>query len=67
MAQGEARLLGDDHVGSEHLLLGLLHEGQGLAARVLGRLGLDLGHARGRVKETVGTGETTPPDGTLPL
>ena len=42
----EARELGDQHIGSEHLLLGLVREGEGVAAQVLGRLGVDLDGVR---------------------
>jgi ribosomal protein S18 acetylase RimI-like enzyme len=42
----EARELGDQHIGSEHLLLGLVREGEGVAAQVFGRLGVDLDGVR---------------------
>lgn len=60
-AQEEARLLGHDHIGTEHLLLGLIHEGDGIAARALMELGVSLEAVRERIEETVGrtTGEPT--------
>ena len=56
LAQEEARTLKHDHVGPEHLLLGLLREQQGLAARVLGSLGITLEQVRGEVVRIVGVG-----------
>jgi ATP-dependent Clp protease ATP-binding subunit ClpA len=49
LAQEEARLLNHDYVGTEHLLLGLVREGEGVAAQVLARLGAD----RARVVQQV--------------
>ena len=54
LAQEEARILNHNFIGTEHILLGLLHEGEGVAAQALGTLGVDLYNARGRVVETVG-------------
>lgn len=48
--------MGHDFLGTEHLLLGLLREGQGVAARTLGRLGLDLETTRGDILQIVGGG-----------
>src|SRR5476649_1270019 len=45
----EALQLGHNHIGSEHLLLGLIREGEGVAAKTLEGLGLELGHVRERV------------------
>jgi ATP-dependent Clp protease ATP-binding subunit ClpC len=56
-AQGEARALGHDYIGTEHLLLGLIHEGHGLAAGVLDSLGVDAEGLRERVVGIVGTGQ----------
>lgn len=53
-AQQEARLLGDDYVGTEHLLLGLLGETEGGAARVLSGLGVDRDEARRAVMRMLG-------------
>jgi ATP-dependent Clp protease ATP-binding subunit ClpC len=47
----EALLLGHDHIGTEHLLLGLIREGEGVAAQVLMQLGADLSRVRQRVIE----------------
>ena len=60
LAQEEARLLGHDHIGPEHLLLGLASEQEGIAARVLADLGIDVDTARREVDEAVGRGDTTP-------
>jgi ATP-dependent Clp protease ATP-binding subunit ClpA len=57
LAQDEARALGHRHIGTEHLLLGLLRERDGLAARVLGSLGVTVESVRDRVGEIVGAGE----------
>ena len=56
-AQDEARGLGHDWIGTEHLLLGLLREGQGIAARALAALEITLDEARPRVLEIVGRGD----------
>ena len=45
-AQNEARSLGHDYIGPEHILLGLIHEGDGVAAQVLVGLGVDLDRTR---------------------
>src|ERR671924_2200919 len=49
LAQGEARQLGHNYIGTEHILLGLIREGEGVAAQVLQKLGADLN----RVRQTV--------------
>jgi hypothetical protein len=49
LAQEEARMHGRDHIGTEHLLLGLLHEGRGVAAQALQSLGIDLDEVRRQV------------------
>jgi hypothetical protein len=59
-AQQEARELGHDYIGTEHELLGLMRERDGLAARVLGELGLTEGRAREAVVRIVGRGEASP-------
>jgi ATP-dependent Clp protease ATP-binding subunit ClpC len=58
LAQEEARELGHGYIGSEHILLGLVREEQGLAARVLANLGVTLEDVRGRVMAIVGRGES---------
>ena len=57
LAQEEARALRHNYIGTEHILLGLLREPEGLAARVLGSLGITLGEARARVVLIVGQGD----------
>jgi ATP-dependent Clp protease ATP-binding subunit ClpC len=57
LAQDEARLLDHNYIGTEHLLLGLLQEGQGVAARALEALGVDLTDVRSRVQEIIGRGQ----------
>lgn len=54
LAIDEARLMGHGYVGTEHLLLGLLREGEGVAAQVLENLGIDLDRARSEVLELLG-------------
>jgi ATP-dependent Clp protease ATP-binding subunit ClpC len=56
LAQTEARTLKHDHVGTEHLLLGLVREDKGVAARVLGSLDVTLERTRGEVVRIVGVG-----------
>ncbi len=60
LAQDEARLLDHNHIGTEHLLLGLVHEGEGVAARALESLGISLEAVRQQVEEAVGRGEQAP-------
>ncbi len=57
LAQEEARRLDHDYLGTEHLLLGLLREGEGIAARSLSALGVELNAARAAVEQTVGRGD----------
>jgi len=57
LAQDEARRLDHNYIGTEHLLLGLLHEGQGVAAQALDGLGVDLAEVRRRVEEIIGHGQ----------
>jgi ATP-dependent Clp protease ATP-binding subunit ClpC len=61
-AQEEARLLNHNYIGTEHILLGLIHEGQGVAARALESLGISLEAVRVQVEEIIGRGETSPSD-----
>jgi ATP-dependent Clp protease ATP-binding subunit ClpA len=53
LAQEEARMLNHDRVSTEHLLLGLLNEGEGVAAKALGSLGISLESVRHQVEEIV--------------
>jgi ATP-dependent Clp protease ATP-binding subunit ClpC len=66
LAQHEARELGHGFVGTEHLLLGLLAEGEGVAALALESLGISLEETRDQVEEIAGRGQGTPA-GHLPL
>ena len=65
LAQDEARVLGHNYIGTEHILLGLLREEDGLAARVLGALGVTIEHVRDQVARIVGTGSY--PVGQIPF
>jgi ATP-dependent Clp protease ATP-binding subunit ClpA len=56
-AQDEARVLKHNYIGTEHLLLGLLHEEEGVAARVLEALGIDIEGVRAQVARIVGQGD----------
>jgi len=60
LAQEEARLLNHNYIGTEHLLLGLLREGEGVAAQALLRLGISLEDVRARVGEIIGRGGSVP-------
>ena len=60
LAQEEARMLDHNYIGTEHILLGLIHEGEGVAARAIVSLGLTLEMAREQVRELVGAGKSTP-------
>jgi ATP-dependent Clp protease ATP-binding subunit ClpC len=57
LAQEEARMLNHNYIGTEHLLLGLIHEGEGVAARALESLGISLEDVRRNVEEVVPRGE----------
>jgi prophage maintenance system killer protein len=57
LAQEEARLLRHDYVGTEHILLGLLYEGTGAAARALESLGISREDVRGQVEQIIGPGQ----------
>lgn len=65
LAQEEARMLDHAYIGTEHTLLGLLHEGEGIAAQVLTELGFTLADARVSVEKTIGRG-SAPVSGHLP-
>lgn len=56
LAMDEARNLGHNYIGTEHLLLGLIREGEGVAAQVLQNLGLDLDKVRSEVMNLLGSG-----------
>ena len=65
-AQEEARMLNHNYIGTEHILLGLIHEGEGVAARALDVMSISLDAARARVEEIIGQG-TQPPIGHIPF
>ena len=60
LAQEEARLLNHNYIGTEHILLGLIHEGEGVAAKALESLGISLESVRGQVEEIIGQGGSSP-------
>jgi ATP-dependent Clp protease ATP-binding subunit ClpC len=60
LAQEEARMLDHNYIGTEHLLLGLIHEGHGVAAGALESLGISLEDVRRNVEEMIGRGEAAP-------
>jgi len=59
LSMDEARKLGHSYVGTEHILLGLIREGEGVAARVLNNLGISLNKARQQVLQLLGSNETS--------
>jgi ATP-dependent Clp protease ATP-binding subunit ClpC len=59
LSMDEARKLGHSYVGTEHILLGLIREGEGVAARVLNNLGISLNKARQQVLQLLGSNENT--------
>jgi ATP-dependent Clp protease ATP-binding subunit ClpA len=61
LAQEEARMLEHDYIGTEHILLGLIHEGEGIAARSLRALGIDLETVRREVEALIGRGQQPAP------
>jgi ATP-dependent Clp protease ATP-binding subunit ClpA len=60
LAQEEARMLNHNYIGTEHLLLGLIHEGEGVAAKALESLGISLEAVRLQVEEIIGRGLQAP-------
>ena len=60
LAQDEARMLNHNYIGTEHLLLGLIHEGEGVAAKALESLGVSLEAVRDQVEEIIGQGQQAP-------
>jgi ATP-dependent Clp protease ATP-binding subunit ClpC len=60
LAQDEARMLNHNYIGTEHLLLGLIREGEGVAALALGALGISLEDARRDIEEIIGQGQAAP-------
>jgi ATP-dependent Clp protease ATP-binding subunit ClpC len=60
LAQEEARLLNHSYIGTEHILLGLIHEGEGVAAKALESLSISLEAVRAQVEEIIGQGGSSP-------
>jgi len=60
LAQEEARMLNHNYIGTEHILLGLIHEGEGVAAKGLESLGISLEAVRSQVEEIIGQGQQAP-------
>ena len=60
LAQEEARLLNHSYIGTEHILLGLIHEGEGVAAKALEALNISLEAVRAQVEEIIGQGGSSP-------
>ena len=60
LAQEEARLLNHNYIGTEHILLGLIHEGEGVAAKALESLDISLEAVRGQVEDIIGQGQQAP-------
>jgi ATP-dependent Clp protease ATP-binding subunit ClpC len=66
LAQEEARLLDHNYIGTEHVLLGLIHEGEGMAAQALEQVGVSLPAVRAEVKAMIG-GAASAPSGHIPF
>lgn len=66
LAQQEARNLNHSYIGTEHILLGLIQEGEGVAAKALESMGISLDAVREEVEEIIGVG-TQPPQGHIPF
>jgi ATP-dependent Clp protease ATP-binding subunit ClpC len=60
LAQEESRMLNHNYIGTEHILLGLIHEGEGVAATTLQSLGISLDAVRSQVEEIIGHGRSAP-------
>ncbi|GII48078.1 hypothetical protein Psi02_45020 [Planotetraspora silvatica] len=67
LAQEEARMFDHRYIGSEHVLLGLVHEGEGVAAKILQEEGVELDALREDVREMVGTGSSPSPGEHIPF
>ncbi|MGD7001435.1 ATP-dependent Clp protease ATP-binding subunit [Corynebacterium halotolerans] len=66
LAQEEARMLNHNYIGTEHILLGLIHEGEGVAAKALESMGISLDAVRQEVEEIIGQG-SQPHTGHIPF
>ena len=60
LAQEEARMLNHNYIGTEHILLGLIHEGEGVAAKAIESMGISLDAVRAQVEEIIGQGQQAP-------
>jgi ATP-dependent Clp protease ATP-binding subunit ClpC len=60
LAQEEAKMLNHNYIGTEHILLGLIHEGEGVAAKALEALGISLDAVREQVQDIIGQGQQQP-------
>ncbi len=60
LAQEEARMLNHNYIGTEHILLGLIHEGEGVAAKALESMNISLEAVRQQVEEIIGHGQQAP-------
>ena len=67
LAQEEARMLHHDYIGTEHLLLGLIHEGKGVAAKALDGMGITGEAVRQQVEEIAGRGQQAARSGHIPF
>jgi ATP-dependent Clp protease ATP-binding subunit ClpA len=67
LAQEEARMLNHSYIGTEHLLLGLISEGEGVGAKALESLGVELVKARGAIEGIIGKGGGAVPEGHIPF
>ena len=66
LAQDEARMLNHNQIGTEHILLGLIREGEGVAAKALEALDISLEAVRAQVEEIIGRGQQAP-TGHIPM
>lgn len=60
LAQEEARMLNHNYIGTEHILLGLIHEGEGVAAKALESMSMSLETVRDQVTDIIGKGQSAP-------
>src|SRR5437899_12790615 len=67
LAQDEAIRFNHNYIGTEHLLLGLVREGEGVAARVLDSLGVELPKVRNAAQSVIGRGDSTTPPSEIKL
>jgi ATP-dependent Clp protease ATP-binding subunit ClpC len=67
LTQEEARIFNHNYIGTEHILLGLIREGKGVAAKALGSLEISLDAARQEVEEIIGRGQQAQSGGHIPF